>query len=82
MDNLSMDVSRATRAGMSYGYWKAMNPYTKDESEVVPEGIRICPCCGESFYTKNKQTVYCSVSCARKQANRRAYERKMALAKG
>jgi ribosomal protein S27AE len=81
MDNLSMDASRAKRDGMTYGFWKVLHPKTMGEV-VVEDGNRICPCCGEAFFTKSKQRIYCSVECQRKVANKKAYERRMALAKG
>ena len=32
-DNLTRDAIAAERAGMSYGKWKAMHPYTKKDWE-------------------------------------------------
>jgi len=75
MDNLSMDVSRATRAGMSYGFWKAMNPYTKDESVPEPQGYEhICAYCGKTFSRPDKRKIrYCGDRC--KQAAERKRKR-------
>ncbi len=35
IDNLEMDVIRATQAGMSYGQWKALHPNTQKENEPL-----------------------------------------------
>lgn len=96
MDNLAKDVAAALAAGMSYGRWKALNPYTKDQEEepAVPEGLLICKRCGKPFKPKSyRKQVYCEYECQqaaikerdntrRKEYYRANMERKRAEQKG
>ena len=82
MDNLTMDVLAAARAGMSYGQWKALNPKTKKEPkkkkpvEVEINTYAICPVCKKSFRPTGKHRVMCSEECR----NLRDWEHKYAYA--
>lgn len=83
MDNLARDCAKALQAGMSYGQWKALHPYTKWETEQPSVEARPCHWCGnplpESWQPNRK---YCCDKC--KQAadrirNRDRYRAKMGL---
>lgn len=71
MDNLSKDALAATRAGMSYGQWKAQHPYTDPDrmppirhAKRAPVGSSaICPVCGRQFEVTKDRAKYCSVEC-------------------
>lgn len=88
MDNLSADALEATQAGMSYGQWKPMHPYTKalreaarNEKETKHNG-HICKHCGRAFiprFRKAKQ-LYCSDECRDAANNKRARERARRIA--
>lgn len=82
MDNTSADAVEATRAGLSYGQWKALHPNTKAMREAAKE-IRkkekpgneiICKNCGRAFVPARQGTKvkYCSDEC-RTEANNRMY---------
>lgn len=68
LDNLTMDVLEAEKAGMSYGKWKAFNPKTKKKREkpIRQEDIkryRKCRICGRDFEVKLPQQCICSDEC-------------------
>lgn len=72
MDNLTMNVIEAHRAGMSYGQWKAKHPHTRDDEPVAEAHIiekpttgRKIPCawCGREFVAEYSQSKYCCVHC-------------------
>jgi transposase-like protein len=84
MDNLARDAAAALAAGMSYGRWKALHPYTKDKEEQeseVPEGWFICKHCGKQFKPRSgTQQRYCEPWCQKEAQRERDRERKRKLA--
>lgn len=88
MDNLSADAIEAQRAGMSYGQYKALHPYTKelreaayDKKENVDNAI-FCKHCGGAYVPpKDKRKgQYCSDEC--REAAKRERERARNAANG
>jgi predicted nucleic acid-binding Zn ribbon protein len=85
MDNLTMDVLAAARAGMSYGQWKAKHPKTKQEPkkkkpvEVEVNTYAICPVCNKPFRPTGRQRVMCSTECRvqRDRDHKQAYAERM-----
>lgn len=76
MDNLSATALAASRAGMSYGQYVALHGVRKViEPIVVDEPKKFCKACGEGFYNKRPDAVYCSDRCRTREATRRATER-------
>lgn len=68
LDNLTLDVLEAEKAGMSYGKWKAMHPKTKKKREkpIRSEDVkryRKCRVCGRNFEVKLPQQYICSEEC-------------------
>lgn len=68
LDNLTMDVMEAEKAGMSYGKWKAFNPKTKKKREkpirpVTVKNCRKCSVCGKEFEVKYPRQHMCSDDC-------------------
>lgn len=86
MDNLTMDILAASRAGMSYGKWKVLHPRTKQKSssksiEKVEALIRKkCVVCGREFKTTANFRVVCSEECRheREREHKRRYQNKWA----
>lgn len=72
MDNLARDAVAATSAGMSYGFWKALHPNTKD---VIEEVVRLCEYCGKQLPRK-KNVRFCDDYCQRAKARERYEERR------
>lgn len=76
MDNLAKDAAAALAAGMSYGYWKAMQdkPVVIEKKEGPPEGWKVCPRCGKEFKPTQKRgkQIYCELEC-QKEAQRERY---------
>ena len=63
MDNLARDAAAALRAGMSYGKWKALHPFTKHQAETT-ENVRLCQRCGKPLPKgSRKERKYCSDLC-------------------
>lgn len=74
MDNLTMDVLAAGRAGMSYGNWKALHPKTKRDTDPVqvivdksqdyetPKLVK-CIVCGKEFESSRAHRTLCSEEC-------------------
>jgi hypothetical protein len=76
MDNLTATALAARKAGMSYGNYVALYGVRKViEPIVVDEPKKLCKACGEGFYNKRPDAVYCSDSCRAREATRRATER-------
>lgn len=75
MDNLARDAAAALKAGMTYGKWKALHPFTKHQAETE-ENVRLCHRCGKPLPVGSRECrKYCSDSC--KQAVDKArYENK------
>lgn len=65
MDNLSMDSTRAIEAGMSYGQWKALHPFTKHfcGEEIEWRYIKECQRCFKKFGTNRSRKKFCSEEC-------------------
>lgn len=78
MDNTSKDAMLARKAGMSYGQWKALHPYTKEEAKPIPSKKEsVCQYCGKTFYPKtNRPQKYCQFYCQNTAAQLRLRERK------
>lgn len=81
-DRLSRDVMAAQAAGLSYGNYKALHPYTgeREPVEVELENDRrelTCQFCGKAFlaYGQEKRRKYCTDEC-RQQAQYAAYRAK------
>lgn len=78
-DNLDLDAADATSAGMSYGPWKAMHPFTRDANEdrlqakpkARPAKVYevTCPVCGKQFTTEHGNRVYCGDACKKEKDN-------------
>ena len=81
MDNLSADSIRASRSGMSYGFWKAMNPHTKNLVVELPKHEKICRFCGKTFYTNSKQKVFCDDDCKDGMYEKKILEKQLAREK-
>lgn len=69
MDRLSRDACAALEAGMSYGKWKAMHPYTGTyepaaEQEAKWKQVK-CKQCGKEFLRPSGKSnqLYCSEQC-------------------
>ena len=72
LDHLTRDVLAAQAAGMSYGQWKALHPYTAAEDDE-PEELTVDPSkralvcirCGKTFLASNRQAnqKYCGDNC-------------------
>lgn len=77
MDNLAKDAAAALAAGMSYGYWKAMQdkPVVIEKKEEIPEGWKVCPHCGKEFKPSQKgsKQIYCELGC-QKAAQAKRYK--------
>lgn len=71
MDNLSMNAFSATRAGTSYGKWKALHPVTMIIIDEDGGKIKTCPWCNIQFKTKNKKKVFCCDECRAKMGSHR-----------
>lgn len=80
MDNLSRDSTRAIAAGMSYGQWKALHPFTKHLLEPEqPNGkyIKQCPTCSIMFGTNKSRKRFCTEDCKIKYYNSRTLRKYM-----
>lgn len=82
MDRLTMDSIAAQKAGMTYGKWKALHPYTSGDY-VLTENVRICEICGKPIAkrsgTGKGRKKYCSIECAAEAnviKNREFYRRR------
>lgn len=63
MDNLAKDSTAALKAGMSYGKWKALHPFTKHQAETA-ENVRLCHRCGNPIPKSSQPSrKYCSDLC-------------------
>lgn len=74
-NRLALDAAAAREAGMSYGYWKAVNKSSEKIEKRIPEGWLECPHCGWIFKPVNGKQVYCQVYCQR-EAYRKKYQQK------
>jgi predicted nucleic acid-binding Zn ribbon protein len=64
MDNLARDCAMALQAGMSYGQWKALHPYTKWETEQPSVEARPCHWCGNPLPESSQHSrKYCCEKC-------------------
>ena len=64
MDNLAKDSTAALKAGMSYGMWKALHPFTKHEQEKPRENVKLCHRCGNPIPKSSQPSrKYCSDLC-------------------
>ena len=78
MDNLARDAVAATKAGMSYGQWKAQHPHTDPDKipvvrhpKRVPNGsLATCPVCGREFKVTKDRAKFCSVECRNRRKPR------------
>lgn len=77
MSKLSFDAAAATAAGMSYGYWKVIHPFTSEAEP--PLDWPVCTHCGKRF-KPFRNVRYCSDECRdeerRKQAREHYYRKK------
>lgn len=64
MDRLTKDSLSASKAGMSYGKWKALHPHTEHE-EKDDGTVRRCIVCGKKLY--GRQRFYCGHNCYQKK---------------
>lgn len=73
MDRLTKDSLAASKAGMSYGKWKALHPHTEHEEQ--DEGnVRRCVVCGKRLH--GHQRFYCSHDCSKKQVSMKKREKR------
>ena len=78
MDNTSRDAMLARKAGMSYGQWKILHPYTKEEEIEPIEQGSVCQHCGKTFFPKtNRPQKYCQFYCQNAAAKKRERERRL-----
>ena len=72
MDNLAKDAKKAREAGMSYGRWKATQPFVHKLPRKITKGyrLRVCKECGAEFMTSHPSKVYCNDDCRMKHGNR------------
>lgn len=84
LDHLTRDVLAAEAAGMSYGKWKALHPYTAewDEIDIDSIGVKtrptiVCQGCGKTFLSPDRRTnrKYCDDACKKREAERRYREK-------
>lgn len=82
IDRLAMDVAMATKAGMSYGMWKALHPRTDVPQEPEPDEryVRICAHCGKEFVLHDRRVKkYCTDECRCKAWEKTKWERMRAM---
>ena len=84
LDNLTKDVLRAEQAGMTYGKWKALHPYTKPDPNRHGPRVLVCRCniCGKIFETTGQRKTACSDACygeLHRKHSRESYARMKAL---
>lgn len=65
MDRLTKDSLSASKAGMSYGKWKALHPHTEHE-EKDDGTVRRCIVCGKKLY--GHQRFYCGHNCSQNKS--------------
>lgn len=81
MDRLTQDSIAAQRAGMTYGKWKALHPYTEEKIEVLDKDVKLCKICGEPIInfrvrgSGGRRKLYCSRECAYEAVKIRERER-------
>lgn len=68
LDNLTLNVLAAEKAGLSYGKYMALK-YEKEQvpkakAPTPPPGWKVCPFCGKKFYATHGKMKYCSDICA------------------
>lgn len=84
IDNLTKDALLAEQAGMTYGKWKALHPYTKPDPNRHGPRFLVCRCkiCGKIFETTGRRKAACSDACygeLHRRNNRESHERRKAL---
>ena len=84
MDNLTKDAIAAEKAGMSYGKWKAQNPFTNPDNPNYGRKTVLCTCkiCGKEFEWIGRRRVACSDACygeLHRRNNRESHARMKAL---
>ena len=80
LDNLTINVLAAEKAGLSYGKYMAL----KHEKEQPPKMVepppqpcwKVCPHCGKKFYAEQGKRLYCSEFCYQ-QANYKAHRERI-----
>lgn len=75
LDNLTINVLAAEKAGLSYGKYMALKYEKEQPPKMVespsPPGWKVCPHCGKKFYAEHGKRRYCSDFCYQ-QANYKA----------
>lgn len=77
-DRLTLDAAAAIRAGMSYGQWKALHPYTEG---TMPNFRKIedqipCEYCGTLFVKKKSNNRFCCIACSQRASYFRHIEKR------
>lgn len=83
MDRLARDSVAAQKAGMTYGKWKVLHPYT-DLEEAFSKDAKLCEICGKPIPTTRvgsgaTRRKYCSPGCSYEATvirNREFYQKK------
>ena len=73
-DSLARDVMLAKQAGMSYGKWKAQQPFVPIADRKIPDGWKRCETCGKPFKPASGGKRYCEAYCRTKAYRERALE--------
>lgn len=60
-DKLAHEVSQAIAEGLSYGQWKAKQPFVPYEAKI-PDGWKRCERCGKPFKPMQAQR-FCDIHC-------------------
>ena len=68
LDNLTLNVLAAEKAGMSYGKYMALKYEQEQPPKMAespsPPGWKVCPYCGKKFYATHGNRQYCSDICS------------------
>ena len=69
-DTLAIDAAKARKAGLSYGKWKATQPYRTRPEELPEEPLimdedrtRECAFCKVVFEYRRRDQIYCGNKC-------------------
>lgn len=80
LDNLTINVLAAEKAGLSYGKYMALKHEKEQPQKMaespIPPGWKVCPHCGKKFYAEQGKRRYCSEFCYQ-QANYKAHRERI-----
>lgn len=81
LDNISLCMIQCEKDGYGchYGHWQAARnrPVVIEKKDVIPDGYKLCPVCGNPFKPNRRTHIYCGPSCQMKahiERNKEKYQ--------